>query len=164
MKLIRDVFKKYREFCVFSILIYLFMNVYFPLQRSPYQILYTCAKVFFPILEALQKIIFCDLVLRCRLYLLNPSVAQSFHGALKFGNKKKSREYGGCGITSVLFLVKNSRTSYYFNFVQFLSFHKSRRFWRIASRNLRIKCRQPSHLTELGALFSVLSRSFHWDD
>ena len=68
---------------------FLFIHEYLsrPLQSNPHQILYTCAKFFFPILEALQKIIFCDLIqllLRCRLYLLNRSVASSFHGPLQF--------------------------------------------------------------------------------
>ena len=53
---------------------YLFIHEYLfcPLQSNPHQLLYTCANLFFPILEALQKIMFCDLVqllLRCRLYL-----------------------------------------------------------------------------------------------
>ena len=62
--------------------------------------------------------------------------------------RSRSGEYGGCGNIIVLFLGKNSRTS---NDVwvgaqswcksQFLFFHKSGRFWRIASRKLRITCR-----------------------
>ena len=43
---------------------YLFIHEYLIclLQSNAHQILYTCAKVFFPILEELKKIIFCDLV------------------------------------------------------------------------------------------------------
>ena len=91
-KYIRGLFKKYREFCVFSKIIYLFMNIYFvPFKVIPIRY-YTLVPTFFPILEALQKIIFCDLVqllLRCRLYLLNRSVASSFHGPLQFREQEK---------------------------------------------------------------------------
>ena len=62
---IRGLFKKYREFCVCSkIREYLFCF----LKVIPI-IYYSLAPTFLPILEALQKIIFCDLVqllLRCR--------------------------------------------------------------------------------------------------
>ncbi|KYN33840.1 hypothetical protein ALC56_11812 [Trachymyrmex septentrionalis] len=89
---VRGLFKKYREFCVFSKIIYLFMNIYFvPFKVIPIRY-YTLVPTFFPILEALQKIIFCDLVqllLRCRLYLLNRSVASSFHGPLQFREQEK---------------------------------------------------------------------------
>ena len=63
---IRGMSKKYREFCVFSKMFYLFMNIYF----GPFKVIPTR---YYTILKALQKIIFCDLVqllLRCRLYLL----------------------------------------------------------------------------------------------
>lgn len=68
------------------------MNIYFvPFKVIPlgYN---TFMPAFFPILEALKKIIFCDLVqllLRCRLYLLNRGVASSFHGPLQFWKKEK---------------------------------------------------------------------------
>ena len=53
------------------------------------------------------------LLLPCRLYLLNRSVSSSFHEPLQFREQEKvtgarSGEYGGCCITSVLFLAKNS--------------------------------------------------------
>ena len=68
------------------------MNIYFvPFKVIPIRY-YTLVPTFFPILEALQKIIFCDLVqllLRCRLYLLNRSVASSFHGPLQFREQEK---------------------------------------------------------------------------
>ena len=89
---IRGLFKKYREFYIFSKSIYLFMNIYFvPFKVIPlgYN---TFMPTFFPILEALKKIIFCDLVqllLRCRLYLLNRGVASSFHGPLQFWKQEK---------------------------------------------------------------------------
>ena len=72
---------------------YLLLHEYLfcPLQSNPHHIIHLC-QGFFPILEALQKIIFCDLVqllLRCRLYLLNRSVASSFHGPLQFWEQKK---------------------------------------------------------------------------
>ena len=79
---IRGLFKKYREFCIFSKSIHFFMNIYF----IPFRVIsirnYTLMQTFFPILEAFQKIIFCDLVqllLRCRLYLINRGIASSFH-------------------------------------------------------------------------------------
>ena len=54
---IRGPFKKYREFCVFSKIIYLFVNIYFvPFKVIP--IRYALVPTFFPILEALQKIFF----------------------------------------------------------------------------------------------------------
>ena len=73
---------------------YLFFHEYlfYPLQSNTHQKLYTCANVFFAILEALQKIIFCDLVkllLRCRLYLLNRGVASSVHELLQFWEQEK---------------------------------------------------------------------------
>ena len=118
---IRDVFKMYREFCVFSKIIYLCMKIYFvPFKVIPTRYYTLVPTIFFQILEALQKFIFCDLVqllLQCRLYLLNRSVASSFPGPLQFRKQEKvtgarSGEYGGCGITSALFLTKNSRTSF----------------------------------------------------
>ncbi|UYV66307.1 CNGB1 [Cordylochernes scorpioides] len=62
-----------------------------------------------------KKIMF-KLLLRCRLYLVKRSVTSSFHGPLQFREQEKvtggqSGEYGGCGIISVLFLAKKSRTS-----------------------------------------------------
>ena len=81
------MFKTYREFCVFSKIIYFFMNTYFvPFKLIPTRY-YTLVPTVWPILEALQKIIFCDLVqllLLCRLYLLNRCVASSFHEPLQF--------------------------------------------------------------------------------
>ena len=123
------------------------MNIYsVPFKVLPiryYALVPTC----FPILEALQKIVFCDfvqLLLRCSFYLLNRRVASSFQGPIQFPEQEKSqgdrsREYDGCGNIIVLFLGKNSRTS---NDVwtgalswcksQFLFFHKSGSFWRIS--------------------------------
>ena len=63
------------------------MNTYFvPFKVIPTRY-YTLVTTFFAILEALQKIIFCDLVqrvLRFRLYILNRSVASCFHELLQF--------------------------------------------------------------------------------
>ena len=75
------------------------MNIYF-VESTRY---YTLVPTFLPILEALQKIMFCDLVqllLRCCLYLLNRSGASSFHGSLQFREQKRHRgpdlgKYGG---------------------------------------------------------------------
>ena len=54
--------QKYREFCVISNIIYLFMNIYFvPFKVIPTRY-YTLMPTFSPILEAIQKIILCDLV------------------------------------------------------------------------------------------------------
>ena len=68
------------------------MNIYFiPFKVIPIRN-YALVPTFFPILEALQKIIFCNLVqllLRCRLYLLNRGVASSFHGRLQFWEQEK---------------------------------------------------------------------------
>ena len=66
--------------------------LFYPLQSNPHQILYTCAKVFF---QSSKHIIFCDLVqliLRCRLYLLNRSVASSIHAPLQFREQEKVTE------------------------------------------------------------------------
>ena len=68
------MFKKNRKFCVFSKIIYLFVNIYFD----------SLVPTYFPILEALQKIIFCDLLqlpLRFRSWL----VRQLPLGWLSFG-------------------------------------------------------------------------------
>ena len=121
MAYIRSVQKVLRILCFFKNYLfiheYLFYNISFKVIPIKY---YTLVPTFFPILEALQKIIFCDLVqllLRCCLYLLNRSVASSFHGPLQFREQEKVTGgqiwgiYSGCGIISVLFLVKNSRTS-----------------------------------------------------
>ena len=59
---IRGVLKKYREFCVFLKIIYLFMNIFFVSFKVIPTRYYTLAPMIFPILDALQKIIFCDLV------------------------------------------------------------------------------------------------------
>ena len=132
------------------IFIYLFINIYFvPFKVIPTRY-YTLVPTFFLTPAALQKIIFCErvqLLLLCRLYQLNHSAASSFYGPIQFREQEKVTGVG-CGITSVLFFAKNSRTR---NDVwagalswcksQFLFFHKSGRFWRIASRNLRITCR-----------------------
>ena len=89
---IRGLFKKYREFCIFSKSIYFFMNIYFiPFKVIPIRN-YTLVPTFFPILEVLQKIIFCDLgqlLLRCRVYLLNHGVALFFNGPLQFWKQEK---------------------------------------------------------------------------
>ena len=111
---------KVSQILCFSKIIYLFLNIYFvPFKVIPPR--YTLMPTFFQIVEALQKIIFCALVhllLRYGLYLLYFSVASSFHGLLQFRGKKKEKsqgarcgEYGGCGITSVLFLAQKQRTS-----------------------------------------------------
>ena len=80
--------KSIANFVFFQKCFIYFMNIYFvPFKVIPTT--HTLVSRCFPILEALQKIIFYDLVqllLRCRLYLLNGSVASSFHGPL--GNKK----------------------------------------------------------------------------
>jgi len=78
------------------------MNIYF----VPFKVItiryYTLVPTFFPIFETLQKIIFCDLVqllLRCRLYLLDRSVASSFHGPSSVSGTRKSHRGPGLGNT-----------------------------------------------------------------
>ena len=87
--IIRGLFKEYSEFCVFSKTTYIFMNIYFvPFKVIPIRYYIR----FFPILDALQKIIFYDLVqllLWCRLYLLNRSITSSFHGPPQFREQEK---------------------------------------------------------------------------
>ena len=63
---------------------------------SPFKVIpiryYALVPTFFPILEARQKIIFCyfvQLLLRCRLYLPNRSVASFFHGRPQFREQEK---------------------------------------------------------------------------
>ena len=76
---------------------YLFLHEYL---FDPFKVIstryYTLVPTFFPILEALQKIIFfCDLgILRCRLYLLNRSVASFFHRPLQFREQEKVTDMG----------------------------------------------------------------------
>ena len=80
--------KSVANFVFFSKIIYFFMNIYF----VPFKVIPTLVSTVFPIFEALQKMIFCDIVqllLRCRLYLLNRRVASSFHGALLFREQEK---------------------------------------------------------------------------
>ena len=81
-----------------------------------------------------------------------------FKVLLIFGNRKKSHgamsgEYVGWGIVTVLFLAKNSQQDEVWAGAlswcksHELFFHKSRRFFRIASRKRRWTCRQYSLLT-----------------
>ena len=133
------------------------MNIYFvPFKVIPIRY-YTLVPTFFPILEALQKIIFCDLVqllLRCRLYLLNRSVAFVLSWASSVSGTRKSHRGPDLGNTVaaeslVCCFWSKIRTQatmceqgrYHGAKSQFLFFHKSGRFWRIASRKLRITCR-----------------------
>ena len=86
------------EVCSKSIAIFVFFQnflfIHVPFKVIPTRY-YTLVPTFFPVLKALQKIIFCDLVqllLRCRLYLLNRSVASSFHRPLQFREQEKVTE------------------------------------------------------------------------
>ena len=86
----RSVQKVSRILCFFKNYLFIHEYLFCPFKVIP--IRYTLVPTFFPILEALQKIIFCDLVqllLRCRLYLLNRRVASSFHGPLQFREQEK---------------------------------------------------------------------------
>ena len=118
---VRGLFKKYREFYVFSKIIYLFMNTYFvPFKVIPIRY-YTLVPRFFQSSKHFKKLFFVILFSSSfDAVFISSIVAQRrrspFMGFFSFGNKKKSQgarsgEYGGCGIISVLFLVKNSRTS-----------------------------------------------------
>ena len=84
------------------------MNIYFVSFKVIPTRYYTLVPTFFQILEALQKISFCDLVqllLRCRLYLLNRSVASFFHGTLQFREQEKIHRGPDLGNTVAAALV-----------------------------------------------------------
>ena len=72
--------------CFFKNYLFLHEYIFGPFKVIPTRY-YTLVPTFLPILEALQKIIFCDLVqlrLRCRLYLFN-------HGPLQFREEESHR-------------------------------------------------------------------------
>ena len=87
----RCVQKVSQILCYFKNYLFLHEYLFRPFKVIPTRY-YILVPRFFPILEALQKTIFCDLVqlrLRCCLYLLNRSVSSSFNAPLQFREQEK---------------------------------------------------------------------------
>ena len=161
------MFKKYREFCVFSKIIYFFMNTYF----VPFKVIPTRYYTLFPILEALQNIIFCDLVqllLRCRLYIrigmIELCFARHNHQFLWSKVVADRLQYLLSNVNAILFLTKLSNFGTNFAATRVkpkslvkIEWHEPIDMFRSSATSLKVIRRLTNTIFSASSMFSSVS-------